>query len=395
MTTSPSGFRASAVHSGLKANGKDDMALVTSQTPCHAAGVFTTNRVKAAPVLYDQEILSRPNHAIRGVIINAGNANACTGAQGLTDARQMARETAALIGCAPDEILVMSTGVIGVAMPMDKISKGIEAMAKNLRPDGWDAASQAIMTTDTKPKLASASVEAGYSLIGMAKGAGMIAPNMATMLSVVVTDADISNEVLAGALPKVANQSFNRVVIDGDMSTNDTLLILANGASGVKVGANDAAFLEALKSVCVDLAQKIARDGEGVTKFVTLHVTGAATYEAARTVAHAIATSPLCKTAFYGGDPNWGRVVAAAGRSGIDVAPEKMALWLLDAASEPAMQLFANGTGCDYDEPAAITLMKTPEWGLRLDLGQGGEADTVWTCDLSHDYVSINGHYRT
>ena len=394
MTPSPSGFRAAATHAGLKPSGKDDMALVVSDAPCHAAGVFTTNRVKAAPVIYDQSILSSPSRTVHGVVINAGNANACTGDQGLADARRMAQETAERVGCLPDEILVMSTGVIGVNMPMDKISAGIETLAQSLRADGWDAASQAIMTTDTKPKLAASSAS-GYNLIGMAKGAGMIAPNLATMLSVVVTDADVSNEILADALHQAANASFNRVVIDGDMSTNDSLLLLANGASGVKVSAGDAAFLGALTDVCAQLARMIARDGEGVTKFVTLHVTGAPDHEAARTVAHAIATSPLCKTAFYGGDPNWGRIVAAAGRSGIPVEPEKMALWLLDASGEVSAQLFAKGGGCDYDEPAAIALMKTPEWGLRLDLGLGGAAETVWTCDLSHDYVTINGHYRT
>ena len=395
MAYYPEGFRASAVHSGLKANGKDDMALIASDKPCQAAGVFTTNRVKAAPVIYDQEVLARPGGAVRAVVINAGVANACTGEQGLADARQMAKETAERIGCAADEVLVMSTGVIGVQLPMDVVSRGIEELAKTLRYDGWDEAAEAIMTTDTRPKLAGSTTEAGYSLIGMAKGAGMIAPNMATMLAVVVTDADVSSQALNKALHIAANQSFNRVVIDGDMSTNDTLLALANGASGVKISAGDAGFQKALTNICTWLAQMIARDGEGVTKFVTLNVTGAATHEAARTVAHAIATSPLCKTAFYGGDPNWGRVVAAAGRSGVEVEPEKMALWLLDKAGEPAMQLFARGTGCDYDEPAAIALMKTPEWGLRLDLGQGGEAETVWTCDLSHDYVTINGHYRT
>lgn len=395
MTPSPSGFRAAATHAGLKANGKDDMALIVSETPCHAAGVFTTNRVKAAPVIYDQGLLGDRARTVRGVVINSGNANACTGEQGLADARRTAKEVAERAGCSPDDILVMSTGVIGVTMPMDKISAGIEALAKSLNADGWDAASQAIMTTDTRPKLAGASAPAGYHLIGMAKGAGMIAPNMATMLSVVVTDADVSNEALAGALHKAANVSFNRVVIDGDMSTNDSLLILANGASGVKVEADDAAFQEALNGVCSQLAQMIVRDGEGVTKFVTLQVSGAPDHESARTVAHAIATSPLCKTAFYGGDPNWGRIVAAAGRSGVAVEPEKMALWLLDASGDVSAQLFDKGGGCDYDEPAAIALMKTPEWGLRLDLGMGGAAETFWTCDLSHDYVSINGHYRT
>jgi glutamate N-acetyltransferase/amino-acid N-acetyltransferase len=371
------------------------MALIASDQPCRAAGVFTTNRVKAAPVLYDQEILAKPEHPIRAVIVNAGNANACTGDQGMADSRRMAQEIAQHLGCAPDEVLVLSTGVIGVPMPMDKVSMGIDAAANALLPDGWDAAAQAIMTTDTRPKIATITTKAGYTLTGIAKGAGMIAPNMATMLALVATDADVSDAALGEALRAAAGESFNRIVIDGDMSTNDTLLLLANGASGVKVGAGDPAFLEALKSVCIDLAQKIVRDGEGVTKFVTLHVTGAPTHEAARTVADSIARSPLCKTAFYGGDPNWGRVVAAAGYSGVEVAPERMALWLLDAAGQPAMQLVERGQGCDYDEPAAIALMQGPEWGFRLDLGLGGEETTVWTCDISHDYVSINGHYRT
>jgi glutamate N-acetyltransferase/amino-acid N-acetyltransferase len=387
------GFRVAGTHCGLKPGGQKDIALLVSDRPCHAAGVFTANRVKAAPVLYDQSILGQPDALVRAVIANTGSANACTGENGLSHTRQSAVLVAEQIGCAPDEVLALSTGVIGLPLDMDAMQRGIMALAGQLDAGGWQDAATAIMTTDTRPKFTSVQHPAGYTITGIAKGAGMIAPNMATMLCVIVTDADIPREMLARALHQAVEVSFNQIVVDGDMSTNDTVLLLANGASGV--AADETGFVAALTGLCVTLAQAIVRNGEGATKFVTLNVTGAPDAQSARTVAHAIATSPLVKTAFYGADPNWGRILAAAGYSGVDLDPARLALWLLNVHGQPAIQLVAGGSPTDYDEPAAITLMQTPEWGVQIDLGLGNASARAWTCDLSHDYVTINGHYRT
>lgn len=389
------GFRVSGAHGGLKPDNKPDIALLASDRPCRAAGVFTTNRIKAAPVLYDQALLADPSASIRAVVANAGNANACTGDEGMANTRLTAEHTALRVGCRPDEVLVLSTGVIGVQLPMEALRRGIDAAAEALDADAWEGANRAIMTTDTRPKMAGLKTEAGYTITGIAKGAGMIAPNMATMLAVIATDADVPGAALSDALQAAVRKSFNRIVVDGDMSTNDTVLLLANGASGIAIGADDASFQAALDGVCTQLAQAIVRDGEGATRFVTIQVSGAATTADADAIAQAIARSPLCKTAFYGGDPNWGRILCAAGYSGVDVDPDRLSLWLLDAQGSPAFHLVEAGRPRDYDEPAAIDLMHLAEWGFRLDLGMGGEAGTVWTCDFSYEYVTINGHYRT
>ncbi len=390
----PHGFRIAGIHAGLKKDAtRKDMALLVSDTPCRAAGVFTTNRVKAAPVLYDQAILAKPDATVRAVIANTGSANACTGDEGLANTRQSAALVAAQIGCAPDEVLALSTGVIGLPLDMSAMDRGIAALAGDLRADGWQDAANAIMTTDTHPKLTSVQHPSGYTITGIAKGAGMIAPNMATMLSIIATDADIPAAALTRALQRAVEVSFNRIVVDGDMSTNDTVLLLANGASGVAPA--DAEFVATLTALCTSLAQAIVRDGEGATKFVTVSVTGAADEVSARAITRSIATSPLVKTAFYGADPNWGRILAAAGYAGVDFDPACVALWLTDAYGEAAIHLVENGTPLNYDEPAAIALMQTPEWGVWLDLGVGTASALVWTCDLSHDYVTINGHYRT
>lgn len=388
------GFTAAGLHCGLKPEARPDIALVASDRPCAAAGVFTTNQVKAAPVLYNQGVLADPEAAIRAVVINTGSANACTGDRGLDDARQTAAWAADALGCAPANVLVLSTGVIGLPLPMDRMASGVAALSRALAPDGWPDAARAIMTTDTRPKLASVRAAEGYTLAGIAKGAGMIAPNMATMLAVIATDAVVPRPLLARALHEAAGASFNRIVVDGDMSTNDSVLLLANGASGVHV-EDEAGFMAALTGVCIELAQAIVRDGEGATKFVTVHVTGAASEDEARAVARSIATSALVKTAFYGGDPNWGRILCAAGYAGVTLNPGRIALWLLHADGSDALQLVADGQPLDYDEPAAIRHMQAAEWGVRLDLGQGDAATWVWTCDLSHEYVTINGHYRT
>jgi len=397
------GFRAAGVACGLKkAPGALDLALIAADTPCVAAGVFTTNYVKAAPVLLDQERLATNASGIRAVVINAGVANACTGAQGMKDAEQTAAVVAGEIGGAPGDVLMMSTGVIGVPLPLDKIAQGVKAAAAALRPDGWPDAAQAIMTTDTRPKMAAVKVQSNggsYTVAGIAKGAGMIAPNMATMLCVVVTDAALEPPALQTALIAAATASFNQIVVDGDMSTNDTVLLLANGASGVRVEADEAlwAFRDALRQVCVALAKAIVRDGEGVTRFLTLRVTGAPDVRSARRVANTIATSPLVKTAFYGGDANWGRILAAAGRAGVPLEADKLALWFApgEEGQDDGLQLVAGGAPTDYAEAAATDIVRQPAVRVRLDLGLGDAEATVWTCDLSHDYVTINGSYRS
>ena len=387
--TAAKGFRAAGVACGLKPDGALDLALLVSDSDCACAGVFTTNRVQAAPVLYDKQVLAANRDSIRAVVANSRCANACTGDAGLDDARSMAQAAAEAIGCRSDQVLVLSTGVIGTRLDMTKIREGITNAAKSLSPDGGADAARAIMTTDTRPKT-SVLRFTNYVLAGMCKGAGMIHPNMATMLSVITTDAKISPVLLEQVLHAAVGKSFNRVSVDGDMSTNDTLLVLANGRSGYEIrDAGFAAFTEELTQVATDLAKQIARDGEGATKFVEIVVTGAASEADAARVAKAIANSPLVKTAIYGGDANWGRVVAAAGYSGVDVEPNKMALWFGD------VNVFANGTPTHYDEADATRAISGNEVAIRLDLGMGKASATVWTCDLSHDYVTINGKYRT
>jgi len=386
----PKGFKTAATHCGLKANGKDDLALIFSELPCQLAGVFTTNKVKASPVLYDQQIV-QSGKAVRGVVMNAGNANACNGEAGMLHTRQMAQAAGAHIGAQAGEMLVLSTGVIGVPLPVEKVAAGIKQLATEGTPAAWMQTAQAIMTTDTRPKIVSVQSPAGYTITGIAKGAGMISPNMATMLSVVATDAALTPAMLA-EVPAVWAQTFNRIVVDGDMSTNDTVLLLANGASGVTadVGGD---FYDNLYQVCVTLAKAIVQDGEGATKLVTVSVHGAASQQDAEQIARAIATSPLCKTAFYGADPNWGRIVCAAGYAQAEFLPEQSRLFLQQGAEK--IVLFENGQGADYDEQAAIALMQTDTWEVALELGQGAVSYWLWTCDLSHEYVTINGHYRT
>lgn len=398
------GFRVAGVAAGLKKNNALDMTLIVSDAPCTAAGVFTTNHMKAAPVLFDMEQLQGNKDHIRAVTVNTKCANACTGEQGLANAREMARLTAEKVGIGVDEVLVMSTGVIGSQLPMEKIAHGIDLASSSLGGD-WAAAAAGIMTTDTRPKEAYVKVTtasgATYRIAGIAKGAGMIAPNMATMLGVVVTDAALPVDTAKGLLQAASETTFNRVVVDGDMSTNDTLLLLANGVSGVTLQSPDdfTAFHEALTAVCRKLAQDIVRDGEGVTKFITLTVKGAPSPEAAHQIANTIATSPLVKTAFFGNDANWGRIVAAAGRAGVNIVPEYVKLWItpgeIETATDESLLLFTNGMPTGYSEAQATAIFKNASVSILLDCGAGLGSSTVWTCDLSHDYVSINGDYRS
>jgi glutamate N-acetyltransferase / amino-acid N-acetyltransferase len=398
------GFQAVGVNCGLK---KDptllDFALIVSDQPCVAAGVFTTNTVKAAPVLIDMQHLELSPEQMRAVAINAGCANACTGHKGMENATSTAQWVAEALGCKQENVLVMSTGVIGTHLQIEKMRKGVTSAHASLKND-WQSAATAIMTTDTHPKMASVTVETSqgsYTVAGIAKGAGMIAPNMATLLSTVVTDAKLNVEQAQKYLKQATTMSFNCIVVDGDMSTNDTLLLLANGVSGVELNSPEAKaeFYAALEQVCISLAQGIVRDGEGVTKFITLNIQSGYDDDIAHTIANTIATSPLVKTAFYGGDANWGRIVAAAGRAGVTFNPDCAKLWIAAgeerSLSSDALLLFEAGKPTDYDEDLAQQIMGASSVTVTLDCGDGTGQATVWTCDLSHDYVSINGHYRT
>lgn len=403
----PLGFSFAGIAAGIKKSGAVDLALIVSDRPCAAAAVFTQNAFPAAPVLYDRALVAENPAGLRAVVINAGCANACTGDLGLADATEMAALAEAALGLPARSAAVMSTGVIGPRLPMDKLTAGTPAAASQLTADGWDAASRAIMTTDTRPKVAFRQV-AGARLFGMCKGAGMIHPNMATMLAAIVTDAEVEPVALADMLHAAVDVSFNAISVDGDTSTNDTVLILANGAADPKLKAGNvdfSAFASALTSLCTDLAQQIVRDGEGATKFITIRVEGAASDAEAKTAAKAIANSPLVKTAFYGGDANWGRILAAVGYSGATVEPDRADLWIAagrgDAATSlphplhTSLQLVHAGQPLTYSEEAASAIFAGSEILVTVQLGLGAGAATIWTCDLSHDYVSINGHYRT
>jgi glutamate N-acetyltransferase/amino-acid N-acetyltransferase len=402
----PLGFTFAGVAAGIKKTGARDLALIVSDRPCGAAATFTRNAFPAAPVLYDRALVAENAAGLRAVAINAGCANACTGEAGLTDAEAMAGLTEAALGLPPRSAAVMSTGVIGPRLPMEKIAAGIQQASGELSPGGWDAAAHAIMTTDTRPKTAFREI-GGVRIFGMCKGAGMIHPNMATMLATIVTDAAIEPALLTEILRQAVEVSFNCISIDGDMSTNDTVLLLANGAASSKLEAGSStlsAFASALTSLSTDLAQQIVRDGEGATKFITIRVEGAASDADAKTAAKAVANSPLVKTAFYGGDANWGRILAAVGYSGAVVDPGKADLWIAAGTGHgdtetrghgDALQLVRAGQPLPYSEEAASAIFAGPEITVAIKLGLGDGQATVWTCDLSHDYVSINGHYRT
>jgi glutamate N-acetyltransferase/amino-acid N-acetyltransferase len=390
------GFRAGAAACGLKASGTLDLALVVADAPAAAAGVFTTNLVQAAPVLFDRAALARPGARFRAVVANSGCANACTGERGLADVAVMAMRAGLALGCASEEVLVLSTGVIGVPLDVEKVARGIGAAAVRLGEDATEAA-RAVMTTDTRPKTAGGEVRlpgGRVVLRGFAKGAGMIHPGMATMLAVLTTDVAATPALLARTLRDAAVESFNRISVDGDMSTNDTVLLLASGTSGVEVrDADEPAFTAALVGVCVSLARQIVRDGEGATRLVEITVSGAADVEQARIVADAIARSSLVKCAIHGGDPNWGRILAAAGSSGAAIDPERLQLAFGPPGREVCVVL--RGSRADYDERAAASLLALDPVHIGLDLGLGEARCVAWTCDLSAEYVAINAHYMT
>ena len=400
--TSPKGFKAAGIKAGLKRSGAPDMAMIYSERPCVVAAAFTSNLFAAAPVVYDREIIAGQGR-IHAVVVNSGNANACTGEAGLADARKTAAKAAELLGCKPSEVMVSSTGRIGVPMPMDIILTGTELAAKALSENGGKDAALAIMTTDTRPKAFSLEIEVGGKVVtlgGMTKGAGMIAPKLrpamppqATMLAYVTTDADITAEALRAALAGALDRSFNRITVDGDTSTNDTFMVLANGAAQnptIEAGTPEAQlFAESLAVLAGRLAKEMVRDGEGVSRFVEVNVTGAASDADARVCAVAIANSALCKTAWFGADPNWGRILCAAGYSGIQFDPYKVNL---DMQGTPVVR---NGMDAGTPEEELVKLVSTKEVRLDLDLGAGTGAFTVWTCDFTYDYVKINADYHT
>jgi glutamate N-acetyltransferase / amino-acid N-acetyltransferase len=394
--TAALGFTAAGARGNVKGNAgtKRDVALIVSDRPATAAAMFTKNQFKAAPVLFDQQQLAATQH-IRAIVANSGNANACTGARGLDDCRRMAEKTAEMLGCDPAQVLVASTGVIGRFLPIDRVCNGIETAAAELAREHHRHAMEAIMTTDTHPKeyaLAVETPQGTFRIGGMAKGSGMIKPNMATMLAFLTTDAQLSRVALDTALRQSVEPSFHRISVDNDTSTNDTIVILANGQSGVTIETGSAdydQFCAALAQVCVALAKMLARDGEGATKLIEINIRHAASPDDALTCARAVADSYLVKTAIFGKDPNWGRIVCALGYAGVPLIPERVTVALNGL---PMLgQDFAN----TFDEADARKALESDEVVLDIDLGQGEAATTFWTSDLSYDYVKINAEYTT
>jgi glutamate N-acetyltransferase/amino-acid N-acetyltransferase len=391
--TAPQGFRAAAVAAGIKPD-RPDLALLAADAPCAAAGVFTTNRAKAAPVVVSAEHLQ--SGSARAIVVNAGCANAATGAAGLADAREMARLAATAVGCAEREVVVASTGVIGVRLPMDKVRAGVPEAAKGLSRDGGALAARAIMTTDTRPKEVLTEARLGATTVrvgGMAKGAGMIAPNMATMLAFFTTDAAVEPTLLQRALREAVGETLNRITVDGDTSTNDMAVVLASGAAGASRidgdGAAFAAFKAALIQASSRLAEMIVRDGEGATRIAEVRVEGAGDVAEADRIGRTIAESPLFKTALHGGDPNWGRILAAAGRAGVDFDAGRVSIWIGD------VWVAEGGAARDYDETVAHAAMVADPVRIRVHLGRGSASSVLWTCDLTRGYVDINAHYRS
>jgi glutamate N-acetyltransferase / amino-acid N-acetyltransferase len=393
----PKGFAFAATHCGLK-KAKLDLGVFISETPAAAAAVFTTNRVQAAPVLLCREHLKTSSGKVRAIIVNSGNANCCTGPQGMAASRATAAHLARSLGCPAEEILVCSTGVIGAPLRVEKILAAIPALtlARGREPHAFEQVARAIMTTDTRPKWASATCRVGgkqVRLLGCAKGSGMIHPNMATTLSYVVTDAAISPAVLSRALREAVGPTFNSITVDGDMSTNDMLAVLANGQSGArKIAPQDRdykTFVAALTNVCESLALAIVEDGEGAERVIEIEVRGAPTDRAADRIARTIANSSLVKTAFAGADPNWGRILAAAGRAGVAFNPDRVDIWL---AGIPVCR---RGREHAFDERAAHEKMRAKRVPVLMDMRSGRGRARMWTCDFTKEYVHINASYRT
>ena len=392
--TYPQGFKAAGVRAGIKKNGNLDVALIHTEKEAAVAGVFTKNLVAAAPVRVSKIVVGTGTaHAI---VANAGCANACTGEQGLRDAEKMAELAAKELNCRQDDVIVASTGVIGVNLPMDKMEVGIKNAAAELSAEGSVNAGNAIITTDTYSKACATEIEIGGKEVrigAIAKGSGMIQPNMATMLCFITTDISIEQKLLQNALSEIVEVTFNMVTVDNDTSTNDMVIVLANGAAeNAKITEKNSdyeKFYSALKEMCTELAKRIAADGEGATKFLTINVRGAETFADAKTVGMSVANSPLVKTAFFGEDPNWGRVICAVGYSGVKISPEKTVVKF------GGIPVYAHSVGAKFDDAGLKKVMAEHDIVIDIELGLGNVDATVWTCDLSYGYVKINGEYTT
>ena len=392
--TFPKGFQAAGVKAGIKKSGNLDVAVIYTEKKAAAAGTFTKNAVAAAPVHVSKKVVA--THAAHAIVANAGCANACTGAQGEKDAAAMQQIAANTLGCTPDDVIVGSTGIIGQLLPMDKVEQGIKAAVKELSVDGSMDAGNAIITTDTYSKAGATSVTIGGKEVRfgiIAKGSGMIRPDMATVLCFITTDADIDGVLLQEALSEVIEHSLNMISIDGDMSTNDMAIVLANGAAGnpkiTEKNADYEMFKETLLVLCQGISEKIAADGEGATKFITVHVKGAKSFSDAKTVGMSVANSPLVKTAFFGEDPNWGRVICAVGYAGVPMDPNHTTVKF------GGIPVYADGVGTSYDTDALRTVMTAHDIVVEIDLKDGDSEAKVWTCDFSYEYVKINGEYHT
>ena len=401
VVTAAKGFNAASTAAGIKYKDRKDMAMIYSEAPCRSAGTFTTNVVKAAPVKWDKNQVTG-GAAAHAVVINAGIANACTGEEGMEYCSRTAATAAQVLGIPQEGVLVASTGVIGKQLPMDRIEAGIKAMAPLLEagPESGTAASKAIMTTDTKNKEAAVQLELGGVLVtigGMCKGSGMIHPNMCTMLSFVTTDAAISKELLQEALSQDIKDTYNMISVDGDTSTNDTVLLLANGLAGnaeiTEKNSDYMAFCQALNYINETLSKKMAGDGEGCTALFEVTVVGAATKDQAKVLAKSVITSSLTKAAIFGHDANWGRILCAMGYSGADFDPEKVDLFFESAAGR--MQIIKDGVAVDYSEEEATKILSEPEVTAIADIKMGDARATAWGCDLTYDYVKINADYRS
>lgn len=399
--TAPKGFLASGLNAGIKNQTKKDMAMVFSSTPCAAAGVFTTNLVKAAPVKWDKELVTTSPY-VQAVVVNSGIANACTGAEGLGYCADTAAEAAAALNIPKTAVLVASTGVIGKQLPIDKIKSGVTALSKVLGSSREDAklAAEAIMTTDTKSKEVACTLELGgkqVTVAGMCKGSGMIHPNMCTMLCFVTTDAAISHELLQKALSEDVVDTFNMISVDGDTSTNDTVLVMANGQAEntpiTKEGKDYKTFCEALHFIMLELSKKIAGDGEGCTCLFEATVIGAKDKNQARIIAKSVVCSSLTKAAVFGHDANWGRILCAMGYSGAQFDPEVVDIWLENKAG--TIKIVENGIATDYSEETATKILSEEEVIAKMDIKEGNETATAFGCDLTYEYVKINGDYRS
>lgn len=399
--TAPKGFLASGLNAGIKNQTKKDMAMVFSSTPCAAAGVFTSNLVKAAPVKWDKEIVTTSPY-VQAVVVNSGIANACTGAEGLGYCADTAAEAAAALNIPKTAVLVASTGVIGKQLPIDKIKYGVTALSKVLGSSREDAklAAEAIMTTDTKSKEVACTLELDgkqVTVAGMCKGSGMIHPNMCTMLCFVTTDAAISHELLQKALSEDVVDTFNMISVDGDTSTNDTVLVMANGQAEntpiTKEGEDYKTFCEALHFIMLELSKKIVGDGEGCTCLFEATVIGAKDKNQARTIAKSVVCSSLTKAAVFGHDANWGRILCAMGYSGAQFDPEVVDIWLESKAG--TIKIVENGIATDYSEETATKILSEEEVIAKMDIKEGNETATAFGCDLTYEYVKINGDYRS